>query len=86
MLYTAKCYWPGVTEDEFVARRASSAGASYVGTLLFPDDALVLCLFEAATPTAVNEASHRASLPCDRVMRTRWLPPAGRRRPWTSWR
>jgi hypothetical protein len=86
VLYAAKCYWPGVTEDELIARRPSSEGASYIGALLFPDDALVLCLFEAATATAVSEASHRQGLPCDRVMHTRWLTPAGRRKRWPSLR
>ena len=80
MLYAAKCYWPGVTEAEIVARRPSSHNASYVGALLFPNDALVLCLFEAPTPTAVRQATDRAGLPCERVMQTRWLrstAPAG---------
>jgi hypothetical protein len=74
MLYAAKCYWPGVTEGEIVARRPPSHDASYVGALLFPNDALVLCLFEAPTPTAVRQATDRAGLPCERVMQTRWLP------------
>ena len=50
MLYAAKCYWPGVTERELdrLSDRVSSRGAIvFVGSLLFPQDELVLCLFEA---------------------------------------
>ena len=52
MLYAAKCYWPGVTaaDLEQVAGRAASTGldadagpVSYLGSLLFAADDLVLC-------------------------------------------
>jgi len=55
MLYAAKCYWPGVTraDVEQIAARATDAcvGArcgpiTYLGSLLFAADDLVLCLFE----------------------------------------
>jgi hypothetical protein len=86
VLYAAKSYWPDVTEDDLIDRRPSSEDASYVGALLFPDDGLVLCLFEAATATAVSQACHREGLPCDRVMQTLWLPQVGGRKRWTSLR
>jgi hypothetical protein len=73
VLYAAKCYWPDVTETDLDARQPASDSAPYLGALLFPDDALVLCLFEAATPAAVRQATDRAGLPCERVMKTRWL-------------
>ena len=56
MLYTAKCFWPGVTEDELrlAAARAGSeptrsAQAVFRGALYLPGDELVLCLFESAS-------------------------------------
>jgi hypothetical protein len=89
MLYTAKCYWPGVTADELEqagerafqttahARRHESS-PTYVGSILFPGDDLVLCLFDATSHAAVKRASERAGIPCERVMDTLWLAPASR--------
>jgi hypothetical protein len=85
MLFTAKCYWPGVTADELerAAERALAATAqtpspsrpTYLGSILFPGDDLVLCLFEASSRAAVKRASDRAGIPCERVMDTVWLAP-----------
>jgi hypothetical protein len=85
VLYAAKCFWPGVTLAELdeasararevtAARRARGGNAVYLGSVLFPDDELVLCLFDASSRTAVQRASDRAGLPCERVMETAWLP------------
>lgn len=72
MFYAAKCYWPGVNETEFkaIAARASEDtsrdarhGVKYLGSLLFRDDELVLCMFEARSPSAVKRASDRAGIP-----------------------
>ena len=55
MLYAAKCYWPGVTQGDLdqVADRAAGTGltsgtgpVTYLGSLLFAADDLVLCLFQ----------------------------------------
>jgi hypothetical protein len=84
MLYAAKCYWPGVdrTKLEQVAARAAEATSepgtrdvSYRGALLFSEDDLVLCLFEAPSRTAVKRASDLAGIPCERVMNSVWLTP-----------
>jgi len=84
MLYAAKCYWPGVNRAklERVAARAAGAGSepgrrdvTYRGSLLFSDDDLVLCLFEAPSRVAVKRASERAGIPCERVMDSVWLEP-----------
>ncbi len=82
MLYTAKCYWPGVTEDELrlAAARARSNGAerdriAYRGALYLPGDELVLCLFDASAREAVKRASERAGMPCERVIETVWIAP-----------
>ncbi len=86
MLYAAKCYWPGVNQTVLarVAMRAAEAGpdtgggaASYRGSLLFSDDDLVLCLFEAPSRIAVTRASERAGIPCERVMDSLWLGAGG---------
>jgi len=86
VLYAAKSYWPDVTENDLASRRPSSDEASYVGALMFPNDALVLCLFEAASAAVVSQACHRDGLPCERVMQARWLPPVAGRNRWPSLR
>jgi hypothetical protein len=82
MLYTAKCFWPGVTEDELrlaVTRAGSETGerppASFQGALYLPGDELVLCLFDSASRASVKRASERAGLPCERVIETVWVAP-----------
>ena len=85
MLYTAKCFWPGVTEDKLrlaAARAGNESGqeprASFQGALYLPGDELVLCLFESSSPTSVKSASERAGMPCERVIETVWVAPHGR--------
>ena len=101
MFYAAKCYWPGVNETEFeaIAARATENssrdarhGAKYLGSLLFRDDELVLCMFEAPSPSAVKRASDRAGIPCERVMDSIWLEPRPdteneqhHHGPWQAW-
>jgi hypothetical protein len=84
MLYAAKCYWPGVSpsELEHIADRAARtttaiepSDVAYLGSLLFAADDLVLCLFEASSRTAVNHASERLGIPCERIMDSVWLGP-----------
>jgi hypothetical protein len=84
MLYTAKCYWPGISPNE-LERAAARAlretrgstprrrSVTYIGSILFPNDELVLCLFDASSRAAVKHASERAGIPCERVMETTWL-------------
>ncbi len=76
MLYTAKCFWPGVSEDELrlAARRAGSGGgATFRGALYLPGDELVLCLFESSSRASVKRASEQAGMPCERVIDTVWV-------------
>ena len=84
MLYAAKCYWPGVTETDVdqVAARAGHAGlaagsnpVTYLGSLLFAADDLVLCLFQGPSRAAVIQASDRLGIPCERLMDSAWLAP-----------
>jgi hypothetical protein len=84
-LYAAKCYWPGVTAPDLeraASRATAETGAPrYLGSLLFEDDELVLCLFDATSRDAVRGTTRRAGLPCDRVMDSRWLPGGADRPP-----
>ena len=82
MLYTAKCYWPGINPVDFgrvastrLARCSTGLGGIvYRGAILFPEDDLVLCLFDASSRAAVKEAAERARIPCERVIDSAWFP------------
>lgn len=81
MLYTAKCFWPGVTEED-LRRAATRAGSetgerltAFRGALYLPGDELVLCLFESSSRAGVKRASERAGMPCERVIETVWVEP-----------
>lgn len=85
MLYTAKCFWPGVTEDDLrrAAVRAAdgtaeAAQAQFRGALYLPGDELVLCLFESSSRASVKDASERAGMPCERVIETVWVGSAAK--------
>ena len=84
MLYAAKCYWPGVTKTDLerVTERAARGGlasgrttVTYLGSLLFAADELVLCLFRGSSRAAVIQASDRLGIPCERLMDSAWLGP-----------
>ena len=81
MLYTAKCFWPGAGEDEIrlaaarASREAVQHHAGFRGALYLPADELVLCLFEATSPSSVKSESESAGMPCERVMETVWIAP-----------
>jgi hypothetical protein len=80
MLYTAKCFWPGVTEDDIrvaAGRAGSPAGerrqAIFRGALYLPGDELVLGLFEASSRACAKRACEDAGMPCERVIETVWI-------------
>jgi hypothetical protein len=84
VLYAAKCFWPGVTEDDL--RRAAvrarenadpDARAVFRGVLYLPGDELALCLFDAESRAAAKRASEQAGMPCERVIESVWLDRAG---------
>ena len=79
MLYTAKCFWPGVTEEvlRLAAERAGDerSQARFRGALFLPGDELVLCLFDSPSRASVKGASERAGMPCERVIETVWVGP-----------
>jgi hypothetical protein len=49
--------------------------AGFRGALYLPADELVLCLFEATSPSSVKSESESAGMPCERVMETVWIGP-----------
>jgi len=80
MLYTAKCYWPGVTEDDLreAADRAHQLNDTddrpvFRGLLYLRGDETALSLFEADSPASVKEASESVGMPCERVIATVWV-------------
>jgi hypothetical protein len=81
MIYAAKCFWPGVSEPELeqaaarAMRETANSAIVYLGSILFEDDELVLCLFDAGSRAAVRTAAERAGIPCERVMGSHWLAP-----------
>lgn len=80
MLFTAKCYWPGVVEADLrAAIEAADAGgeARCRGALHLPGDELVLCVFESSSRVAVKRVCERAGLPCERVIETVFLSSRG---------
>jgi hypothetical protein len=81
VLYTAKCFWPGVSEAalRLATARAGGEAAAFRGALYLPGDELVLCLFDSPSPDHVRRASTHAGLPCERVIETVWVAPANER-------
>lgn len=79
-LYTAKCFWPGVTEETVRAAAARAGGdeTAFRGAYLLPGDALVLSLFEAESTVAVKRMAEAAGMPCERVIETVWIAPSNR--------
>jgi len=84
MLYTAKCYWPGVTEADLqdVADRAhqqNDAGdpSRFRGLLYLRGDETVLSLFEADSAASVRRASESLGMPCERVIESGWIGSSG---------
>jgi len=82
MLYTAKCYWPGVTEDDLrdACDRAheqnnANEGTVFRGLLYLQGDDTALSLFEADSAASVKKASESVGMPCERVIATVWVAP-----------
>jgi hypothetical protein len=82
MLYTAKCYWPGVTENDLrdAAGRARQQNETddrpiFRGLLYLRGDETALSLFEADSPASVKQASESVGMPCERVIATVWVAP-----------
>jgi hypothetical protein len=69
--YVVECYWPGVDElqlTEAVERIARDVDASWMNSILIPDDEIVLCVVEATSADAVRASARRAGLPAERIV------------------
>jgi hypothetical protein len=79
-LFTVKCFWPGVTEEELraAAARVDADDAVFRGAYLLSADDLVLALFDGESATAVRRAGEQAGMPCERVIGTVWIAPSSR--------
>ncbi len=71
-----ECLLPGLTQAtaEALGQRVTDAlavaphpGVSYLGSLLMPEDEVLLCLF-GGPPADVRSVSERASLPFERIV------------------
>jgi len=84
MLYAAKCYWPGATEEELrdAADRTHRQDATedspvFRGLLYLRGDETALALFEGDSGASVKQASEDVGMPCERVIESGWFgPPA----------
>ena len=82
--YLVECFWPGVDGDAVDAlnvRAASAASAlaaaghpvRFVGSILVPEDEVVLCEFEGAE-ALVRRASEVAEIPFARIVKSTRSP------------
>jgi Protein of unknown function (DUF4242) len=75
--FVAECLWPGVLESDLAAldERATSCAARldsdvrYLGSLLMPEDEVVLCLFQGDRD-AVRKVVEEAEIPFERILET----------------
>jgi hypothetical protein len=76
--FVAECLWPDVHADDLRALDRRAAGESerltagggsvrYLGSLLMPEDEVVLCLFEGSRED-VRAVVQAAAIPCDRIL------------------
>lgn len=76
MSFMAECFWPGVQPadvralDERVRQSATGTQVRYLGSVLMPQDEVVLFEFEGAAD-AVRRLAELAAVPFDRIVETR---------------
>jgi putative methionine-R-sulfoxide reductase with GAF domain len=84
--YVAECFWPGVGKRDLNAldeRAATAAGllaskgrtVRYLGSLLFQEDEVVLCMF-AGEEAAIREVAAAARIPFARIVASARSPRA----------
>jgi len=82
--YVAECFWPGVQQTDLSAldERAMASAAEvtlqgesvrYLGSLLMPQDEVVLCRFEGTEPM-VRLVAERAAIPFERILEVAGSP------------
>ncbi|MFI5284232.1 MAG: hypothetical protein ACHQ0J_14035 [Candidatus Dormibacterales bacterium] len=76
--FVAECFWTGVTDGDVSAldRRVETCvdemngdgeTVRYLGSMLIPEDEVVLCFFEGSA-AAVRQAAMRAKIPFERIL------------------
>jgi hypothetical protein len=86
-LVLVESYWPGVTAERVAAADAETlralaaladrrSPARYLGSMLVPDDELLLRLFAGGAPELVRDANVRAGVPVERAVEIVALPQA----------
>jgi hypothetical protein len=87
--YLVECFWPGVSKaqvQELDSRASRSATADrgrgprvrYRGSMLLPDDEVVLCFFDGPCEAAVEAAARHAEIPFARIVASTAVPATGR--------
>lgn len=82
--YVAECFWPGVRQADLSAldERATASAEEvtlqgervrYLGSLLMPQDEVVLCRFEGTEPS-VRLVAERAAIPFERILEVAGSP------------
>jgi hypothetical protein len=83
--FVAECFWPGVSESELwsldarVVLATATTPVRYLGSLLMPDDEVVLCMF-AGSLGSVRQVAEVAQIPFDRIVpaaHSPWPSPTG---------
>jgi hypothetical protein len=85
-LFLVESYWPGVSAERVAAADAETQRAlevlgggdqaRYLGSMLVPEDELLLRLFAGGQPALISEANARAGIPVERVVKVLALAPA----------
>ena len=76
--FIAECFWVGVKQDDLseldrrvencvVAMTQDGESVRYLGSMLMPEDEVVLCFFEGFAAT-VRRAAERAEIPFERIL------------------
>ncbi|HXF97699.1 MAG TPA: nickel-binding protein [Gaiellaceae bacterium] len=71
--YLAECFLPGVSEGALAAldarvRAVESGEVRYLGSLLVPEDEVVLCFFQGPSAEAVRALAEQAEVPFARIV------------------
>jgi hypothetical protein len=86
-LCLVESYWPGVSAAAVAAADIDTDSAlrslgdrlsavRHLGSMLVPEDELLLRLFAGGPPALINEANRRAGIPVERVVEVVALAPA----------
>jgi hypothetical protein len=82
--FVVECFWPGVDEEAVDALNIRAAAAArelaranhsvrFVGSILLPDDEVVLCEFEGEE-SLVRRTAEQAEIPFARIVRSTRSP------------